>query len=172
MSGLEVLFVVTAVLGITVLFVSLVFGEIFDLIGDIDVDGPSWMSSSMLSAAIAAFGISGFVAISSGARGIWAILVAIVVGAAIGFIVVNFIQKPLARQQGNSHISRESYVGQNASVTLRIPPGGWGEVRFRDTNGAQVSERAYSATPTEVPAGARVVIDTTSADGVVVSEIN
>lgn len=163
MDGFQLLFTLATTIGIGVLILSLLVGELFDFIGGhVAVDGPSWMASSVLSAAFAAFGISGLVAIGSGAGGGWSLAIGIGVGLLIGYVVVNFIHKPLARQQGNSMLSSTSYVGITAEVTLGIPPGGFGEVSFIDANGARVSRSACLSIPSgaDVKRGTSVVIDT------------
>jgi hypothetical protein len=73
----------------------------------------------------------------SGLDGIWAVLLGAVVGVVVAAGLVMLL-RTLSRQQGNSQVSRESYAGLTAVVTLSIPPGGKGEVQFRDKNGVLV----------------------------------
>lgn len=163
------MFISVAVIGILVLVASLVLGELFDFSGDVSVDGPSAMSSSVLSAALAVFGIAGATATASGASGVLAGAIGVASGGVMAFVIFTFIQKPLAKQQGNSHLDIGSYVGLTARVTLAIPDGnGWGEVRFSNANNASVTRRAWSSSGTAIETGSVVRIKEAMSDGVVV----
>ena len=84
------------------------------------------------------------------------------------FCALRLVLRPLARQQYNSLLGRDSYVGCRGRVTLRVPPaGGHGQVAFADRGGAMVYERATS-TSADLPRGAYILVVDITADGVVV----
>jgi hypothetical protein len=64
----------------------------------------------------------------------------------------------MRRQQSNSHRGRSSYVGLLGTVTLEVPPGGWGEVSFVDADGNRVFSRAKSDEADALPKATRVYI--------------
>jgi hypothetical protein len=172
MSGLELTFLAMTILGAGFLILSLVIGEIGDLIGG-DIhhsgsDGPGWASPTVVAGALTGYGLTGFIAVRSGWHGAWAFLlgaaVAIAVAAALGFLL-----RTMARQQANSQVSRESYLDLTAVVTISIPPGGKGEVRFLDRNGVVVTKPAASTWSQVMPVGTEANIKRVLADHVVVS---
>jgi len=131
-------------------------------------DEPSWLSVRVIAASAVGFGASGFVAASLGLPPFasWPVAAAgfVAVGAGAYFAIL----RPLARQQYNSLLSRYSYVGRDAVVTLDILPGGSGQVTFRDRQGARVTQNATSDVPDAVAKGARVRIVDVADGGVVV----
>ena len=153
---------------------SLLVGEVSDFFGgDSDLgggDGPSWASPSVLAGAVCAYGVTGLIATESGLDGIWAVLLGAVVGAVVAAGLVSLLRM-FSRQQGNSQVSRESYMGLTAVVTLSIPPGGKGEVQFRDKNGVLVTKPAASTWSETMPAGTEARIKRVLADHVVVSRV-
>lgn len=178
MSGSESVFVVVAAVGFLLLLISLIFGDFehdmefdgadvdHDVIGDGFV--PSWFSMKMLAASAVGFGLFGYVPSSYGAPPFvsWplALIGLLAVGAGTFFLVL----KPLAKQQSNSLLSKESYRGLTAKVTTSIQPGRPGIVSFYDANGAYVSERAILVDDDSVPPGAEVFIVDINQSGVTV----
>jgi membrane protein implicated in regulation of membrane protease activity len=188
MPGSEGVFIAIGGIGFLVLFVGLLFGEIFehgmefghdldvmhevslghDLPGSSDLPAPSWLSIRVLAASLVGFSAVGFIADFIGLPGFltWPL-------AAAGFLAVVagtyfLILKPLSAQQYNSLMSRYSYVGQDAVVTLDILPAGTGQVTFRDRQGARVTQTASSDLSEAVSKGATVKIVDLVPGGVVV----
>lgn len=159
--------------GVVLLAVSFLFGEIGDLFdGGVDSgDGPGILSVSIIGAALSFLGGTGLLVTRLGWDVIPSLLLALLIGIAGAFSVRQFFLKPLMKQQGNSHIGRDSYVGINAIVTLEIMPKGWGEVRFIDANGASVFSKAISGSSRALTVNQQVTITQIAADQVVVDPI-
>lgn len=171
MSGLELAFLAMVVLGAGFVFFTLVVGEVADFFGGdagTDVDGPGWTSPTVLAGAITGYGLAGFVASRSGLDTIWAVILGAVFAVAVGIAMIAILGT-LTRQQANSQISRASYEGLPAVVTLSIPPGGKGQVQFRDRNGVLVTKTAASTWSEEMPVGTEAIVKRVLADHVVVS---
>jgi hypothetical protein len=188
MPGSEGVFIAVGGIGFLVLLVSLLLGEIFehgmefghdldvmhevspghDPSGSTDLPAPSWLSIRVLAASLVGFSAAGFIAAFVGLPGFvsWPLAAAgfLAVGAGTYFLIL----KPLAAQQYNSLMSRYSYVGQDAVVTLDILPAGIGQVTFRDRQGARVTQTALSDLSEAVSKGATVRIVDLVPGGVVV----
>lgn len=178
MAVSEALFLVVGGIGGLWLAVSVLLGAVTDLghhgvgghAGDAhagDGGAPTWLSASVVAAALFALGATGYTALRYQAATPLAWAVAVVGGLLVGFCALRFVLRPLARQQHNSLIGRDAYVGCRGRVTLRIPAGGRGQVAFADPQGAMVYERAAS-TGDELAGGAHVLVVDLTADGVVV----
>ncbi len=171
MSGLELGFLAMIIVGAGFVFFTLVVGEISDVFGGDGGevgDGPGWASPTVLAGAVTAYGLAGFVAIRSGLDTIWAVILGAVFAVAVGFVMITIL-RTLTKQQSNSQVSRASYEGLDAVVTLSIPPGGKGQVQFRDRNGVLVTKSAASTWSEEMPSGTEAIIKRVLADHVVVS---
>jgi membrane protein implicated in regulation of membrane protease activity len=129
---------------------------------------PSRWSMRVLAASAVGFGAAGFTAAALGLPPALSWSAAIAGFLAVGSATYSWILKPLARQQYNSLLSRYSHVGRDAVVTLEILPGGWGQVTFRDRQGARVTQTARSDLPEAVRTGAAVKIVDVFDGGVVV----
>ena len=133
MSGLELAFLAMIIIGAGFVFFTLVVGEIADVLGGDGGDagdGPGWASPTVLAGAVTAYGLAGFVATRSGLDTVWAVILGAVFAVAVGFVMITLL-RALTKQQSNSQVSRASYEGLAAVVTLSIPPGGKGQVQFR-----------------------------------------
>lgn len=175
----EITFAVIGGAAFVLLLASFVFGEIFDFFGsdadiggiDTDADGVSWLSTKVLFAGLVGFGTFGLVAsqydLPQGLVWLIAVLGFALVSAGVFYMVL----LPLSRQQSNSSLSRTSYEGLQAVVTLAVSPGSSGIVTFHDSNGAFVSETAYLADGEEhaLPKGAQVAIVSVNPRSVVVT---
>jgi hypothetical protein len=174
MDGYQLAFLAMTLVGGAFLVFSLLVGEVADVFGgDADLsggDGPSWASPTVLAGAVCAYGVAGLVATESGLDGIWAVVLGAVVAVIVAAGLVALLGM-LGRQQGNSQISRESYQDLTAVVTLSIPPGGKGEVQFRDKNGVLVTKPAASTWSETMPAGTEATIKRVLADHVIVSRV-
>ena len=182
MSGSEKTFLVIGVLGFALLLLSFLFGELFEFGGDaldVEVDGSidatgdspgvSWLSTKVLFASMVGFGAFGFIAaqykLPFSLDWIAALCGFFLIGAGAFFLVL----KPLAEQQSNSLVSRQSYIGRTGLVSLSIPEQGFGEIKFRDRENALVAQRAVTADGQSLPDKTPVIIIDVAKDGVVVS---
>lgn len=121
-------------------------------------DGPSWVSGRVILGAAAGFGAFGLGAQAAGLSG-WVTL-PIAVAGFVGMAVVirQLVLRPMWRQQSNSLLSRDSYVGSRGQVTLGIRSGESGLVRFLDRNGTPVTDFAVSGDGLALPAGTAVLV--------------
>ncbi len=138
------------------------------LLGDTgtDHDGLPFLSVISLSAGILGAGTGGLLSTWAGAGP--AVAGAVAAGSALSLILLlNGLALPyLRRQQSNSQRGRASYIGLLGTVTLDIPPGGWGEVSFADADGNRVRARAVTAEPEALRKSTRVYIADVDADHV------
>ena len=172
MGELELAFLMMVIVGGAFLIFSLFLGEISDFVGDhaggSGHDGPGWASPTVIAGFLCAYGLTGFIASRSGLHGLLAFGLGAAVGLAVAFGMVSFL-RALSKQQGNSQLSSESYLGLTAVVTLSIPPDGKGEVQFRDNNGVLVRRAAASTWTQTMPSGTEAHIKSVLADHVIVS---
>lgn len=178
MSGSETVFAVAGGAGFILLFVMLFLGD-FDHemeLGDgIEHDAgisdglvPSWFSIKLLAASAVGFGAVGFSSSMYGVPVILAWLLALIGTVAVGAGTYFWVLKPLARMQGNITLSRSSYRGLEAKVTLEITASDSGAVSFRDANGSYVELPAILVDEGTLPVGATVFIVDTTQTGVTV----
>ncbi|WP_166283763.1 YqiJ family protein [Motilibacter deserti] len=193
MNSSEVVFLIAAGVGFALLAVTLVLGEILghgldsghevvathgiEVPGDPlpaglatpEGDGPSWLSTRVLTAALTGFGVVGYCAVAVGLPQPAAWPVAAIGGVGLGAAVQVLVLRPLARQQSNSLISSSTYEGLAGRVTLRIPEGGSGQVSFRDASGARVVRTASAPGEPALERGTAVFIALATERGVVVT---
>jgi hypothetical protein len=164
LSGSETAFVAIGAVGLLLLLLSFVLGEVehdvelshpeldvghevesHDLGHAGDLHTPSWLSMKVITASMVGFGAFGYIASSSGIPELLAWPIAAVGFLALGAGTLFLVLKPLASQQSNTLLSRASYRGLIAKVTLEIPAGRSGFVVFQDRNGARVTQQAVAA---------------------------
>lgn len=110
-------------------------------------DGLPFLGLTGLAAALLGAGAGGLVGTWFGLGTAVSAAVAVLCAGALTAGIHGLLLPYLRRQQSNSHRSRASYIGLLGSVTLEIPPGGWGEVSFVDADGNRVFSRAKSDEP-------------------------
>ncbi|RVW01070.1 hypothetical protein [Rhodococcus xishaensis] len=139
---------------------TLVVGEVDGDVGAGDGTGTGLPLLSVTTAATALFGLGagGSVAALAGAHAVVAALASAACAIALVALTRGVLLPLLLRQQANSHISRQHYVGQLGTVTLAIAPGQWGEIVFTDPEGNRVRGQAISPEPDTLPVGAAVYI--------------
>ena len=127
-------------------------------------DGMPFLSLTGLSAGLLGAGTGGLIGSWAGLGRAGAAVVALLSAAALVLALHGLLLPYLRRQQANSHRSRSSYVGLLGTVTLDVPPDGWGEVSFVDADGNRVRSRAKTAEPSALPRSTRVYIADVDAD--------
>ncbi|WP_407667648.1 NfeD family protein [Mycolicibacterium arseniciresistens] len=127
-------------------------------------DGMPFLSLTGLSAAVLGAGAGGLIGEWAGLPGFGSALVA--GGAAIVLVALlqGVLLPYLRRQEANSHRGRSSYIGLLGTVTLEVPPEGWGEVSFVDADGNRVRSKARSDEPAALPKSTQVYIADVDAD--------
>lgn len=137
------------------------------LLADIDHDGLPFLSLTNLSAASAAAGgIGAALSLTSIPSALVALLAFIV--AVVTVSASESLKRYVRSGESNSSASRDSYIGSECTVTLALPSAedGWGEVSFRDSEGARIRAKAYGLD------GSHSVGDTVYVSGIVPDGVN
>ncbi len=171
MPSLLTIFLAIGGIGFLFLLISLLVGDLFDMIGfqlDSNLDGHDFglLDSRVVSVFLTAFGGFGAIGtiwgngalISSG----FGLLGGIVFGA-----VVFYFGKLLYSQQATSSVSAEDLIGRTAQVTVAIMPNQLGQVTFI-VGEERVEKLARSADNTEIKIGTTVRIDSFAGDSILV----
>ena len=145
------LFLIIGGVGIVLLLITLVLGDILD--GVLDFGGDV-ISGPAVAAFLGAFGFGGALAINAGASTGLAVVVGLVVGALIG-LGAGFASAQLTKGGDEANVRTGSLVGRDATVVTAIPAGGFGTVSIV-ASGHITSLNARSSEP--VAAGTPVVI--------------
>jgi membrane-bound ClpP family serine protease len=165
MSAATVLFLVIGGLGVSLLALSLLGVELFDLDGFVPLES--------VAAGMAVFGFAAAIASSSmDARTAPALFAAAGIGV-LGAIPAGWIALRLARAAERMHTdatpARDDMVGQLGVVVTPVPAQGYGEVRIT-LSGQPVKVNATADAP--IPLGTQVfVIGTLSETSVVVEQM-
>ncbi|OFW06541.1 MAG: hypothetical protein A3H96_12795 [Acidobacteria bacterium RIFCSPLOWO2_02_FULL_67_36] len=160
-----------AALGFLVLLVSLLFGEIFDHLGDgfdagLDHGGPGFFSSRIIAVFVTAFGGFGAVATHYGMSPLPASGVGFGSGLVFGSAIYAFARF-LYAQQASSDVTSGDLVGQTARVVVSIPAGGIGQIRCR-VGEELVDKIARTRDGESVPENVSVLIDEVLGETVIV----
>jgi hypothetical protein len=137
-------------------------------VGHLETDGPSWLSGRVILGAAAGFGAFGLGAQAAGLSGWITVPVAVAGFFGMAVFVRQLVLLPMWRQQSNTLLSREEYVGSRGQVTLGIRSGETGLVRFIDPNGTPVTDYAVAGDGGDLPAGTDVLVVDVTARHVVV----
>jgi membrane-bound ClpP family serine protease len=146
-----------ALLGLLLLIVTLVVGELDDLLDfGADADGIGPFNGKVLAASLTAFGAAGMLATYYDRGPVTGALIAattaLVVGALAWWLIGVFY-----RQQATTEFSASWTRGRLAEVTTAIPEGGLGQVVYRDPTGSR-QFLARSRQGAGIPAGQLVRI--------------
>lgn len=134
-------------------------------------DGLPFLGLTGLAAALLGGGTGGLIGTWFGLGGVVSGVVALLCAVVLVAVQHGLLLPYLRRQQANSHRGRASYIGLLGTVTLEVPPGGWGEVSFVDADGNRVRSRAKSSEPGALAKSARVYIADVDAEYVHVVSI-
>lgn len=120
-----ILYLVVAMLGVLILIVSAVLGEVVDIFDGLD--GGDGGTGKVAAAAMTAFGAAGMLAtyydLGTFASGVIAVLAALLMGALAWWIITT-----LYRGTASTDVSIDSLLGRRGQVTVGIPAGSVGEV--------------------------------------------
>lgn len=118
------LFLVIGGIGILLLLITLVLGDVLD--GAFEF-GPELISGPAVAAFLGAFGFGGALALGAGSS----VGVAIAVGLGVGVLLgagAGFVSAQLHKGGDESNVRTTSLVGRDASVVTAIPEGGFGTI--------------------------------------------
>lgn len=128
--------------------------------------------SWLLGVGMVGMGGFGLLAALYDAPALLAWLVSIIGFLSIALATFHFVLVPLARQEANSLLGRESYRGLPGYVCLGIPASGTGQISFTDRNGARVVAAAVTSDGRDLPSSTPVSIVDVTRDAVVVKPIS
>lgn len=160
-------YIVIGSIGLALVVVSLLVGEIFDSIFDtFDFDGGGVMSTPVIGSFLAAFGFGAALIIYTADPGPGlSALGGLASGLTVGGVAL-FMTRSLMNMPTDDPVRSSGLVGRTGSVITRIPADGYGEISVTYA-GQYMKVTARAAEP--IPAGARVVVtDVTSSSSVVV----
>jgi membrane protein implicated in regulation of membrane protease activity len=178
LDALELTYVTIGVVSLALLLFTFVVGELFDFdvgvhpeggLAHGDFEGPSLLSSRVISASLVGFAAFGYIAAAAGAYWAITLVVAFLGMALVGGGTFFAILKPLYRQEHSQTVSRDSYLGLSATVVTAIPKGGFGQVSLIDGNHTRVTQKARSQDGRALPSGESVRIVEVTPTGVTVN---
>lgn len=171
MTGLMTIFLAIGALGLIFLLISLVVGDIFDVLGiDFGLDAShdfGIFDSRVIAVFLTAFGGFGAIATTFGYEAVGGSLFGLLGGAAFGAIVFYF-GKLLYSQQSTSSVSTENLIGRTAQVIVGIKPDALGQISCR-IGEERVEKLARTRNGEEIKAGQLVRIESIGSDSVIVS---
>ncbi len=160
-------YIVIGSIGLALVTISLLIGEIFDGIFDaFDFDGGGIMSTPVIGSFLAAFGFGAALIIYTADPGPGvSALGGLASGIAVGGVALG-MTRSLMNMPTDEPVRSSGLLGRTGTVVTRIPAEGYGEISVTYAGQyMKVSARA----PEAIPAGVRVVVtDVTSASSVVV----
>ncbi len=122
-------FIIIGCVGLAILALSLVLGDLFDLSGHFDgILGSDLFSTAAIASFLGAFGFAGFAAQKQFGLGV-AIAVGLVVGVIVGYGAMK-LTRALQRDPGTPSLNTSTMVGLSGTVISAIPAGGFGEIRL------------------------------------------
>lgn len=126
------LFVVIGVIGIVVVLLSILLGDIVDGLFDLDFLGGDLFSLASIAAFLGAFGFGGVISLAIVDVTWIAVAIGLVAGILAAWGAASFTGW-LKRSETQSTFFSMSMVGSSARVITDIPAGGFGEVRVLGT---------------------------------------
>lgn len=167
------LFVIIGGLGFAFLLVTLVVGDVFEMLGggtpDIGVDSGvdfGFLDSRVLAVFITAFGGFGTIGVQMGFGAISSSFLGLL-GGVIVAIVVTLFGRFLVGQQASSTFTDDALIGRTAQVTVTIKPGEMGQISTR-VGDERVDKIARSRDGEEIKAGTTVTVAGIAGDSVLV----
>ena len=157
-------FLVIFGVGLALLAVTFILGEIFDFgdHGDLGAD-PSPLSSRVIFVFATAFGGCGFIGTALDWPAWASALLAVGGGLGVAGGTFFLIVLPISRQQGSTDVHEADFTGLQGQVTSEIPEGGLGRVTvIAPTSKARIGLPARSADGQRIPFGATVRIAASS----------
>lgn len=118
-------FVVIGAVGLLLLVVSLVLGDLID--GVVDGFGPDWLSGTALAAFLAALGFGGALALQLGASQPAAIGAGVAAGAVAG-VLAGVVTRSLTNEVDRVTPTSGALVGASATVVSDVPEDGYGTI--------------------------------------------
>lgn len=171
--SLFTLFVMIGGLGFAFLLVTLIVGDVFEMLGggmpDIGVDSGvdfGFLDSRVLAVFITAFGGFGAIGVQMGFGALASSFFGLL-GGVIFAVVVSLFGRFLISQQASSSFTDDALIGRTAQVTVTIKPGEVGQISTR-IGDERVDKIARSKDGEEIKAGMTVTVAGVAGDSVLV----
>lgn len=153
-------YLVIGVIGVALLVVSLVLGEVFE--GVFDSIGGDIVSGASLAAFLGALGFVGAIVHgSTGSHG-WATAAGLAAGVVIG-AGAGLLTRALNRDDDGSTVRSSALVGREATVVSAVPESGYGEISVVVSGHiTKLNARAEGPLPAGTPVTITAVLSPTS----------
>ncbi|GAA4896254.1 hypothetical protein GCM10025789_12460 [Tessaracoccus lubricantis] len=120
-------FLIIGGVGIALVLVSLLVGDVLDGLFDLDVLGGDLFSVSSISAFVGAFGFGGALGLALSNLMVVAVLTGIVMGVGAAWAAIR-LTRALKRGEDAASFRSDSMIGHAGRVITAIPEGGYGEI--------------------------------------------
>lgn len=120
-------FLIIGAIGIALVLLSLLVGDVLDGLFDLDVLGGDLFSVSSISAFVGAFGFGGALGLALIDNTVVAVLVGLAVGGLAAWGALR-LTRSLKRGEDAASFRSEALIGHSARVITPIPEGGYGEI--------------------------------------------
>jgi hypothetical protein len=158
-------FIVIGAVGLAVVLLSLVLGDIFDsLFGALDIDvGGGILSAPVLGSFLASFGFgAALIMTATGAGAVGGAFGGLGSGFVVGGLAL-LMMRNLMDMPTDASMDSADLVGVTGNVVTAIPAGGFGEVTVRHLGQLQkLNARAADAVPAGTPIIVTAVLSTSS----------
>ncbi|MBB1509638.1 hypothetical protein [Tessaracoccus sp. MC1756] len=141
-------FLIIGGVGIALVLLSLLVGDVIDGLFDLDVLGGDLFSVSSISAFIGAFGFGGALGLALVDNMVFAVVTGLVIGALAAWGAMR-LTRALKSGEDAASFRSDSMVGYSGRVITAIPQGGYGEIHI--SVGGQVRKIAAKS---ELPVAA------------------
>lgn len=166
-------FAVCAVIGVLVLIASLVLGDTDFGGADVGDGGLPWLSAPALAAAVGVFGVVGW-PLATGTSTTTPIVTVVAALAGIGaYGLLLMVLRAMRRAQSGTVAGLRAAVGSVGELSMSIPAGGWGQVRYIDSESVRATTTAILVDSSATAAdGAHVLIVDVEGDRLVVQPLD
>lgn len=169
---LLMLFAIIGGIGFVFLLISLIVGDVFEMVGvDLSAGVDSGMDfglldSRVIAVFITAFGGFGVIGTQVGFGAVGSSLIGLL-GGVIFAVVVSLFGRFLVAQQASSTVTDKDLVGRTAQVSVAIKPGTIGQITAI-VGDERVERIARAKDGTEIAAGSIVKVESIIGDSVIV----
>ena len=169
---LLMLFAIIGGIGFVFLLISLVVGDVFEMVG-VDLGGGvdagvdfGLLDSRVIAVFITAFGGFGVIGTQMGFGAVGSSMTGLF-GGVVFAIVVSLFGRFLVAQQASSTVTDRDLIGRTAQVTVAIKPGTVGQITAK-IGDERVERVARAKDGTEIAAGSIVKVESIIGDSVIV----
>lgn len=151
-------------IGLALVVVTLVIGDVLDGVLGLDALDSDLFSVSSLAAFIGAFGFGGALALALVPNTLLAVLAGIVVGAAAAWGAIS-LTRALRSGENSAALRPDAMLGHPARVITAIPVGGYGEVHVSIAGHVRkLAARADSPIPTGTEVWISAIVSPTAVE--------